>query len=61
MIESTLDEDLGTYECVAKSPLGQIKSRQVRMDKVRTTRGKKKGGERERENYYYYYRLLENI
>ncbi|EEB18896.1 Thyroid peroxidase precursor, putative [Pediculus humanus corporis] len=38
MIESTLDEDLGTYECVAKSPLGQIKSKQVRMDKVRTTR-----------------------
>ncbi|KAK6627574.1 hypothetical protein RUM44_010052 [Polyplax serrata] len=36
MIEKTLEDDMGVYECVAKSSLGEAKSRKVRMDRVTT-------------------------
>lgn len=39
MIEKTLEDDMGVYECVAKSSLGEAKSRKVRMDRVTTPEG----------------------
>lgn len=40
MIEKTLDSDMGVYECMAKSPLGEVKSRPARMDKQKPGKGK---------------------
>ncbi len=31
MIENASDNDTGSYECMAKSPAGEVKSRQVKM------------------------------
>jgi len=32
MIEKTSEKDMGVYECIARSPMGQIKSRSARME-----------------------------
>lgn len=32
MIERTSERDMGVYECVARSPVGEVKSRSARME-----------------------------
>jgi hypothetical protein len=36
MIENTLDSDVGVYECMAKSPAGEVKSRAAKMHYQKT-------------------------
>jgi peroxidase len=36
MIENTLDSDMGVYECMAKSPAGEAKSRAAKMHHQKT-------------------------
>jgi hypothetical protein len=36
MIENTLDSDAGVYECMAKSPVGEAKSRAAKMHYQKT-------------------------
>jgi peroxidase len=36
MIENTLDSDMGVYECMAKSPAGEAKSRAAKMHYQKT-------------------------
>jgi len=37
MIENASDSDMGSYECMAKSPAGEVKSRSVHMKHSPTT------------------------
>jgi peroxidase len=39
MIENTLDSDVGVYECMAKNPAGEAKSRAAKMH-YQKTKGK---------------------
>jgi hypothetical protein len=34
MIENATDSDMGSYECMAKSPAGEVKSRSVHMKPI---------------------------
>ena len=34
MIENASDSDMGSYECMAKSPAGEVKSRSVHMKPI---------------------------
>jgi hypothetical protein len=36
MIENTVDSDMGVYECMAKSPAGEAKSRAAKMHYQKT-------------------------
>lgn len=40
MIERTSERDVGVYECVAKNPMGQVKSRSARMESHQHNLGK---------------------
>lgn len=46
MIENASDSDMGSYECMAKSPAGEVKSRSVHMKptiiSTNITKGKNK-------------------
>ena len=44
MIENASDSDMGSYECMAKSPAGEVKSRLVKMKPSPQIKGKKDSG-----------------